>query len=146
MKTAEIELGGRQFTITERPTRPNAVWRKQLANKLRPVVDLIERLPELEVPTSVDELRASQAGLSSLADVVKQLSTFLLNGLDEVMDLTISYSPELEAEAEWIGDNAYDSEILEAFTRVLGLAYPFGGMIRALRAMQTDGPQQGNTS
>lgn len=140
MKTAEIELGGEKFTIEERPTLKNKQWRRDLASKLKPVVDLIEMAPTLNIPTSVDEWQSDTAGLASITSIVKQLSTFLLDGLDDVLDLTIDYSPALKKKEKWIGENAYDSEVLEAFTRVLGLAYPFGGIARALKKIQSDGP------
>ena len=46
-----------------------------------------------------------------------------------VTGLLADYAPDLPLE------DAYDSEILEAFTEVLGLAYPFGSILGKLRAI-----------
>lgn len=134
MKSETIILGGRTYQITERPTRANKAWRDQLTAVLEPVAGIVEQVTggALSLPESVEEMRAKPQLLTDLGGVVKRLTGLLLEGLDNVLDLTLDYSPALKADREWIEGNAYDSEILAAFTAVLGLAYPLGGVIHQL--------------
>jgi hypothetical protein len=50
------------------------------------------------------------------------VSGLLLNSIDNVKVLLASYAPDLPL------DDAYDSEIMDAFAEVLSLAFPFGSL------------------
>jgi hypothetical protein len=67
--------------------------------------------------------------MQSLANVVRSVSGLLLTSIDTVKDLLASYAPSLPLE------DAYDSEIMDAFTEVLGLAYPFGSLLKKVRGL-----------
>jgi hypothetical protein len=115
MRTIEVVLGGQTFTVRELPVRKNAGWRKQLAE---PFAELVQRL------AAAPEAKIDDA--KSLADLVQSLSGVLIGSIDTLVDLLLAYSPELTHVREFVEENAYDSEIMEAFTGVLGLAFPFG--------------------
>ena len=122
-KSIKVLLNDQEYTITEKRSRENAEWRKELGGPFSQLVDLLEMGPDVELND-----------LQSLANVVRSVSGLLLNSVDTIKGLLASYAemPDL--------DNAYDSEIVEAFTGVLALAYPFGSLltkIRGLSARQT---------
>ena len=115
MRTVDITLGGQAFTVRELPVRKNAGWRKALAKPFAELVQTLQTAPDSQIDNA-----------QSLADLVKSLSGALIDSVDTIVELLISYSPELEQAREYLEENAYDSEILEAFAGVLGLAFPFG--------------------
>lgn len=145
MRKVTVTLGGREFEIGELPTRKNQKWREDLGEVLEPVVALLEQTPGMAIPTSVQDVQAEPDSVVGLVGLVRQVSGLLIGSMDQVLGLLLAYSPELKKEAEWIGDNAYDSEILSAFTKVLGLAYPFGQMVNALRQLEKVGQSQQQT-
>lgn len=116
-KTAKIRLNEVEYTITERRSRENAAWRARLEEPFKELADLLETAPDVEI-----------TNMQSLASLVRSVSGMLLHSIDTVKALLVDYAPELAN----VMDDAYDSEILDAFTEVLSLAYPFGSLIKRL--------------
>ncbi len=121
MKTTNITLGGQSYMIEELPARKNAAWRTDLSTHLQPVLDLIEQAGAgAELRTNEDLLRVVNSVLPVIWQSPEMLHT-----------LVCAYAPQL---ADALAD-AYDSEIADAFTSVLGLAFPFGGLVRLARSV-----------
>lgn len=133
MKKITITLGEKEFTITERPRKSNKEYRDWLVNqKLQPLMAEVERA-----------MAANIGSLQTIA-IVKALISKIGVSIDDIADAVFSYpTPK-----PWSGadeDNAYDSQIVEAFAEVLKLAFPFGSLGRVASAMfaQANGPQDG---
>ena len=115
-----IQLGGTEYTISELPARGNAAWRKAFAQQIGPLLAIVEQAGAgMELRSSEDMLR-----------IANQIGRVLVQSPDILIDLLFAYAPALAAQREAILDAAYDSELIAAFTAVLGLAYPFGGLAR----------------
>lgn len=110
-----ISLGGREFTLTELPRLKNAEWRAQLESKLEPLIEVISGLDKLEINAPED-----------VAKLVNSLRQVVIKSPDLLCALIIAYSPELQANEDWINENAYESELLSAIGEVITLAYPLG--------------------
>lgn len=117
-KTVTVILDGNEYTITEKRSRDNAAWRKLLEEPFQDLAGLLESAPGADLTDG-----------QSLATLVRSVSGMLLGSIDTVTGLLAEYAPDLPLA------DAYDSEILEAFTGVLGLAYPFGSILGKLRAI-----------
>jgi hypothetical protein len=130
----EVTLGGQAYMIEELKVRQNAAWRKQLSAPFADLADLLAKAPRLE-------LDAGEA--ASLLKLVKRV---LAESIATVQELLFAYAPALAADRERIEAEAYDSEILEAFTRVLGLAYPFGLLLEKVAGVSASGSPHGATS
>ena len=117
-KTVTVILDEKEYTITEKRSRENAKWRRELGGPFAQLVDLLEAGPDVEL-----------TDMQSLANVVRSVSGLLLTSIDTVKALLASYAPDLPL------DEAYDSEIMEAFTEVLGLAFPFGSVVNRIRGL-----------
>ena len=115
-KSVTVTLDGETYTITELRSRANAEWRKKLEEPFSELVDLLQNAPETEL-----------TDMQALANVVRSVSGLLLHSIDTVKALLAEYAPHLPL------DDAYDSEILDAFTEVLSLAYPFGELLTKVR-------------
>lgn len=122
-KTIKVVLNETEHTITELRSRDNAAWRKKLEQPFADLAALLEGAPEVEI-----------TNLADLAGVVRSASGMLLRSIDTVKDLVLAYAPGLSGAL----DDAYDSEILEAFTAVLGLAYPFGQLVQRIKSLGTN--------
>lgn len=120
MQNKTITLGGKQYAIVELPARKNAAWRKEFEAQIGPLLSIIEQAGAgVELASSEDLLR-----------VANQIGRVLVQSPDILIGLLFSYASNLAANREAILDSAYDSELITAFTAVLGLAYPFGGLAR----------------
>lgn len=105
MREATVTLNGEEYTIQERRRKENRAWRDKLEGHFSDVVAVLEE--------DIDEL-------DGLACIVNTISKKVLGSVDLVVQLVADYAPALPL------DSAYESEIIEAFWAVLGLAYPFG--------------------
>ena len=72
--------------------------------------------PHTEVPLS--EL--------PVAKIAETVIGFLGEGADKLLNLVYGYDPALEAERDWIEENAYDTEVCAALVALLKVVYgPF---------------------
>lgn len=131
-RQAKVVLGGREYTIVTPPIRASKAWRESLA---RPFGSLTAAL---ETAGSV-ELDVRQ--LTDIAGMVRNFSGVLIGSIDTMLELLFQYSPVLAQDREWIEENAYDEEALEAFTATIKLAYP----LEILREI-ISGPSASKTS
>ena len=115
MRTVEVVLGGQTYTVPELPVRKNAAWRKQLQEHFGALVTALRAAPSRELGT-----------LHDVADILGEFSALLIGSVDVVTELLLAYSDDLWRAREAIEANAYESEIMEAFAKVLPLAFPFG--------------------
>lgn len=120
MNKRTVTLGGQSYVIEELPARRNADWRRLLERRLAPILGIIEQAGAgLELRTKEDVLK-----------VVGQVSQLLVTAPDLLIELLFAYTPDLATQQDVILDSAYDSELVAAFTSVLGLAYPFGSLAK----------------
>jgi hypothetical protein len=100
MRTIPVVLGGRTFDVVSLTLRADAMWRKSVKHMIDPIAELAV---------------ASGAG-SPTPDKLTRLAfaSSLFVDPGAVLDALLSYSPELAAEAEWIGEHAYADEALQA--------------------------------
>lgn len=120
MNKRTITLGGVQYEINELPARKNAAWRQHLETQLGPLLGILEQAGAgLKLENTEDLMR-----------VINQVGRLLVTAPDHLIELLFAYAPNLAAERDLILDSAYDSELITAFTTVLGLAYPFDGLAR----------------
>lgn len=126
MNQIEVELGGRTYTILELPTRKNEAWREGLEEILDPLIGVLKGVSGLEVTGS---------NLAEVMPSAEMIAKVAMKSPELVRDLVLSYSPDLDNERDRLLDEAYDSEFVAAFTKILGLAYPFGGLAQAVRKL-----------
>lgn len=119
MKSVTVTLAGRDMVIKELPSRKASAWRRELAKVLTPLLGLVEKAGEgVEISNSQDIML-----------LVRQVAPLIAESPDIVVDLLCSYAGTTEIDL----DEVYDSEIMDAFVAVLGLAYPFASLGNYLR-------------
>ena len=130
MNQIEVELGNKTYTVKELPTRKNEAWREGLEGILDPLIGVLAGVADIEVDA---------ANLGELIPSAKVVAQVAMKSPETVRDLVLSYSPALESDRDRLLDEAYDSEFVGAFTQIIGLAYPFGGMVQAVRRISAAG-------
>ncbi|MCB8988081.1 MAG: hypothetical protein H6661_10080 [Ardenticatenaceae bacterium] len=123
MKTADVVIGEKTYTIREAKRKANAKWRQRFQAEFTDVAALIEGLPKTDLTAE------------ALGGLLHQIVAKVGGSVDTLAVLVFDYSPELAADQQTIEEEAYDSEIMAAFTAVLKLAYPFGAVLEALSGL-----------
>ena len=116
-RTAMVTIAETEYEITELKSRQNRAWREQLESHFEELAEVLEGAPETDLTDG-----------QSLGSLVRSVSGKLLGSVDIICALVIAYDDRIEASL----DDAYDSEIMDAFVGVLGLAYPFGSTVTKL--------------
>ena len=123
-RTVIVTIAEKKYTVEEMRSRANEAWRKRLQEPFGALVAQLEGAAD----TDVSSPRA-------IATLVQDTAGALLRSPDTLRELLLEYSPALAAERERILEEAYDSELLDAFVQVLKLAFPFGGMVDKLAGL-----------
>lgn len=116
----------RQYAIEEPGVLRSRKWRSRFGETVMPLFEQFAGAQNIEFETPEDLLK-----------LLPLVQSIVLDALDEVFDLLILYSPELEADREWLEDNATERQIIAAFMEVLQLAVPFevGNIIARLNGL-----------
>jgi hypothetical protein len=134
MQTAQVTLGGRDYTLTELLSRKNAEWRTRFKSLVSEAVGTLNFDFSAELTPQ------------ALNNLVQTLGGALLDGLENLKTLLLEYSPALLADQERIMDESYDSEFSTLLIEVLKLAFPFGNLVKFLRGAGQLGAQTKRTS
>ena len=118
MRNGTVEMGGEERMIVELRPRANAEWRE----KFEPHFDGLQLL--IQQATVPDLMEGD-----SLTELTKTVKAAIRGSLETITALVKEYAPDLPY------DEAYESEIVEAFGIILGLAYPFGSLVEKLRRL-----------
>ena len=121
-KSVTVTLAGREYVVAELPFRANVEWRKRLTGMAEDLTTLLEA-PGLEFTPA------------TIGAILRQVADLLLRAPDMLVEMLYAYSPEIAADAERIGSEAYESELLGAFIEVLKLGYPFGSQLQSLAGL-----------
>lgn len=134
MKSETVTIGEKPYTIREAKRKANAKWRQRFQAEFVEIAALIEGLPKTDLTAD------------AIGGLLNQIVAKVGGSVDILAELVFAYSPELAADRETIEEEAYDSEIMAAFTAVLKLAYPFGSVIETLSSLAELGRKGKSTS
>lgn len=135
MKTIEITLAGRNYTIESLKFRAERVWRKKYDMPIANLIGAIANVKELstkEFEKTTDLLK--EVGLVLLSHA-NDLMKALLDSPDIIFEAICDYSPALAADRAFIEENAYQDEISAVFIEVLKIAYPFGSLLGIAKSL-----------
>lgn len=135
-KQITVFLGGREYTIKEKPTGAQSEWRKQLRATsvmlifesfngfVTDLIDIANSIPDGKGWKDIDFGKAI-----GVARVLPAVVNGLANSVDDIKELIFAYEPKLRTERKWLEENAYDSEFTEAFLGMLKLTFPIMGVL-----------------
>lgn len=115
MRKITIELGGSEREISELPGRSSDEWRTKFEDSISP---LLHAIGNVEISSAGD-----------LAQAINDYKAMLFGSISIIRELVIEYA---KLDREWVLDHAYDSEIVEAFVAIVGMAYPIDFLARRL--------------
>ena len=104
----------RQYIVEGAGILRGRIWRARFGETVLPLLEQLPGIMDFEFEKPEDLLK--------LLPFVQKI---VLEALDDVFELLILYSPEMEADREWIEENATERQIVGAFMEVLRLAVPF---------------------
>lgn len=130
MKSTTVTLGGREYTIEQKPMGATARWREKLRNGR--VLLIFQSLDHLIAQFNTVSKDVADGGLANidvadafgLAHILPVAMDALTNSIDEVWELVFEYADTVAADREWLEENAYDEDGVAAFLVVLGQCYP----------------------
>lgn len=130
MRSETVKLGGREYTIEQKPMGATARWRETLRNSrvllifqsLDNVITQFTNIAQSMGDGGWQNVDAAEAfGLARILPVVMD---GLTNSIDEVWAMVFEYAPNIAHDREWLEENAYDEEGVSAFLTVLALCFP----------------------
>lgn len=121
--TVDLKLGHKSYLVRELAIRPNRAWRE----KAQPIMDFVNQ--------AVSTLREDATDGEIVKTLTSKLINLLVDRIDEIIDLVFAYSEQLEAERETIETTATETQMLEAFIQIMGVAYPIGFLAKKATEM-----------
>ena len=110
-----VRLGEREFAIRTAGFVRAKPWKKRLLTELQPVFEEIGGATNMSFNSPADLLK-----------MIPLMQSIFLDVTDKMLELLLAYASELEAEREYIEQNATDKQIMAAFQEVVKLSDPFG--------------------
>lgn len=141
MKSIQVTVAEREYTITPLPIKRNREWRKRFDAPIRDAANLISEVGSYadtefkDMKKMVGEIGKAVSG--SLPAVVNHL----LGSADTITEAVFDYSPAMQEDREYIEENGFDTEIVGCFISILGVAFPFGEAIRGLMELGEEKPK-----
>jgi len=114
-KSIKVVLAGKEFAVVELPSRANAAWRKKLQTTVSEALGRVGGIGDTEI-----------RDLKDVSALVSDVGGLIAQAPEMVIDLMLEYAPPIAAAWPELGDQVYDSELMDVFGQVLKLAFPFG--------------------
>lgn len=121
MREITITIAGRDYLVKPLTIAKSREWREALDAKLNPLASVLKEVGAVEV-----------RNFDGLGAVLGTLKRSLIGSMDDVLSLVCQYAPEIAQDLDRIEREAYDEEIVAAFVKILGLAFPLGILTRSL--------------
>lgn len=115
IESVTVKLGAKEYTIQQAGFLRSKPWKQRLFEEIKP---LFERL------SGASDIKFDSA--SDLFQLLPLAEDLFVSGIETIYDLLVAYSPDLEADREYIEAHATDKQILAAFQEVVKLSDPFG--------------------
>lgn len=123
-----IQMGDQQIHLSQLPIRKNEAWRRRVfESEFKSLFLQFQKLQDIG-----DKEGAAIEVIIDLATKIFQ------NGPDVLIDLLTGYCPELSR--EYLENECYDQELIDAFVAVLRLAFPLENLLQIFNKMAI-GPQ-----
>jgi hypothetical protein len=140
-KTSKVTVGGREYIVSEKYAGIAEKWRKHLreSSVYRTFLSIdgaIEQITYI-IDEGLDNLKANR--VTALAQTVPLVVMALVDSMDEINSLIFDYIPEMEADHDWIMENAYNSELVDVFVEVLKINFPILGALELIRGLRAPG-------
>lgn len=124
MKEITIEIAGQKYEVRPLSIKKGRAWREQLGAKFDGLIGAMQGIAIVEA-----------TNVAGVGNIIASLRETLITSIDEVLNLVCAYAPAIEADRARIEDEGVDEEIVDAFSKILGLAFPLGAIGRAMNGL-----------
>lgn len=157
MKSIDIVLGEKIYTVTQLPLRQNVAWQRNVAVQAKPILSAIPGLMgalqpiikqaalpvmvvddiatgtakavELTAPATSWLDRITDETLPALLDTGSGLLIGALDAMPVLLDLIYEFDKALKLDEKFIEANVSEEEFLTAFVAIVKMSFPFGAKI-----------------
>lgn len=112
-----IKLGERAYEVRALPSLPADKWRDEFEGHFVGIVDMLSAALSGQDKIEIE-------GGQQIAALMSEVKGKLFGSMRTVRGMLLSFSPVLKADEEYIGNTAFDVEIIDGLIEVLKLAYP----------------------
>lgn len=70
--------------------------------------------------------------VGEMVPLMREAARMATNLPEQIFDLVMNYHPRLQNDREWIGDNGYDDQLLDAFIEIAQVVYPLERLKRLI--------------
>ena len=141
MKTIQVSVAGRDYTVTPLPIKKNREWRKQFETPIQDAASLLAEVGGLAGTDFKDGADIINKVVGAAAGSVASVVGHLLGSADLIVEAVFDYSPAMKKDRKHIEEKGYDTELVSCFLSILGLAFPFGQAIQGLLRLGREEPQ-----
>ena len=141
MKTIQVSLAGREYTITPLPIKKNREWRKQFDTPIQDAASLLTEVGSYADQEFEDAGKMVGSIGKAVSGKLPAVINHLVKSADTITEAVFDYSPEMKKDRKHIEAEGYDTEIVSCFLAILGLAFPFGQAIQGLLKLGREEPQ-----
>ena len=162
MKSVQITLGEKQYTVTQLPLRQLCAWQKQVTTHAKAILDVAPSLVKAfgpllkDVPQDASTPQATASGLlnSLTEDTLPGLisaglsaSDAALDAFPAMLDLLFDFDGALKLDKERIEQETTQEEVVAAFIAIVKFSFPFGMKLGDLfKALGTTTAASGGTT
>lgn len=141
MKSIQVTVAEREYTITPLPIKRNREWRKQFNAPIQDAANLLSEVGSYADKDFEDMKKMIGEIGKAVSGSIPPVINHLLNSADMITEAVFDYSPEMKKDREHIEEKGYDTELVSCFLSILGLAFPFGQAIRGLMDLGKEEPK-----
>ena len=138
MKSIQVTVAKRDYTVFSLPIKKNRAWRKQFEAPIQDAANLMSEIGSYADKEFEDTGQMIGQIGKAISGTLPTVIDHLVRSADTITQAVFDYSPEMKRDKKRIEEKGYDEEIVSCFLAVLSLAFPFGQAIRGLMNLGKD--------
>ena len=138
MKSIQVTIAEREYTIFSLPIKKNRVWRQQFEAPIQDAANLMSEIGSYADKEFEDTGKMIGQIGKAISGTLPTVIDHLVKSSDTITQAVFDYSPAMKKDKKRIEEKGYDEEIVSCFLAILSLAFPFGQAIRGLMNLGKD--------
>ena len=132
MKSIQVTVAKRDYTVFSLPIKKNRAWRKQFEAPIQDAANLMSEIGSYADKEFEDTGQMIGQIGKAISGTLPTVIDHLVRSADTITQAVFDYSPAMKKDKKRIEEKGYDEEIVSCFLAILSLAFPFGQAIRGL--------------
>jgi hypothetical protein len=119
----QITLGNQKYDLRPLPINQSRAWRAKVKAPLEQIIHTVAGLPEVEL---------SALELTAILGLIQHVFSTVADAPDLLLTWLYEYAPNIAEDKERIENEAFDTEVAEAFAAIVKQVYPLARLASAL--------------